>query len=113
MERARPGALGPAGSGPAPGTAGCAEPCSAFYGEQMPLSWGAAVGAVSQHPEAGVQRAEHTGEAGEPRVPTGVGAARVGSVTATRARRDLRFGMLLYSLAALEAELVMIKVIPV
>lgn len=105
----------PCRDGAAPGTAGWPEPCSAFYGQRVRLSRGAAVRAVSQHPEARVQRAEtpRTGGAGEPRVPTGVGATRVRSVTATRARTDLRFGMVLHSLAALEAELVMIKVIPV
>lgn len=71
------------------------------------LSRGAAVGAGSLHAET-------------PR-RCGRGAARTRrhrccpgeELRATRARTDLRSGILLHSLAALEAELVMIKVIPV
>lgn len=42
----------------APGIAGWPERCLAFYGQRGRLSRGAAVGAVSRHPEAGVQRAQ-------------------------------------------------------
>lgn len=50
--------------------------------------------------------------AGSPEYPQGVGATRVRSVTATGARTGLPFGMVLRSLAAMEAELVMIKSYP-
>lgn len=126
--------LRPCRDGAAPGTAGwpsdaqlagfhsaCADSSPAapegraFHGQRVRLSRGAAVGAASEHPEAGVQRAEppRTAGAGEPRVPAGVGATGVRSVIAARARTDLQVGVVLHALAALQAELVMIKVIPV
>lgn len=96
------------------GTAGWPERCSAFYGPRVRLSRALLSGLSPCTPRRAFSGPRpRAGGAGEPRVPAGIGAARVRSGTATRARTGLRFGIVLHSLAALEAELVMIKVIPV